>query len=121
MTSTDNGNTSPPPDTSPLAQPSKRPWWRWPTRRKNKSTADGSTGGRGENAKQFESWVAKVSWILTGSFLLFNLVLGLSLGSSIADRFAIMLAGNIIALAATALGCLVGFLRYSARTASDQR
>lgn len=109
MTAPDNTTNRPPADPSAPPQSSKRPWRRWVTGRKIESAADTSTGGRGENARQFESWVAKVSWILTGSFLLFSLVLGLSLGSGFADRMAIMLAGNIVALASTSLGCLVGF------------
>ena len=63
-------------------------------------------GPTGEGA---DRWVTGFTILLTGFFLIFNVALGLSLGTHLADRVSIILAGSIIAMASATLGALVGF------------
>ncbi len=56
-----------------------------------------------------DRWITGFSSVLTGFFLIFSIVLGLSLGTHLAERVSIILAASIIALTSAALGVLLGF------------
>jgi len=67
-------------------------------------------GSLSNGADRFYCEVRRASYVLIAFFSVFCVGLGLALGSSVAQRFSIMLAAAIIALTSVTLGTLLGLI-----------